>query len=176
MVELYYVWAVCEWHLANFARAEILFDHALKSLGEERLQMKSLILYAKAKLYHCRDEPLLAQHCIGLCLKENAMPAGTKFQVWDLWAEVAAWMDNDKLSTRCRMIADKMRVDENGVEGENLHTSTVMVPSARPPPDMEHLVRRDPWHFKIFDGSSKQRATSYERVRLPKSVPEQKCL
>ena len=26
MVELYYVWAVCEWHLENLSRAETLFD------------------------------------------------------------------------------------------------------------------------------------------------------
>ena len=114
MVELYYVWAVCEWHLENLSRAEALFDQALcmTTLGPEGSKTRSLIFYLMAQLQHYQDEPILAQHCIGLCLKDNTMPGKNIFKVWDLWADVAADMNNERLSVQCQELADKARVQE----------------------------------------------------------------
>ena len=179
MVELYYVWAICEWHLKNLSRAEALFDHAIRLLalgGEEGSQIKCLVLYAKAKLHHSRAEPLLAQHCIGLCLKENLIPAGTTSKVWELWAEVAVDLDNERLSLQCQQLAERARMKEDGPEGTDLLDAPVAPNSLQGRPDMQQLMRRDPWHLRIFGGSSRQRASSYHDVQIPLSTREQELI
>merc|ERR1711982_268716 len=91
LAQLYVTWAVCEWHLKNVPRAEVLFDHALRltEVGNEGSELRSIVLFCMALLQHYkRKEMYLAQHCICLCLKENSLHGGNA-PVWELWAEIA---------------------------------------------------------------------------------------
>merc|ERR1712084_5794 len=89
-VKLFHTWAICEWYCNNLSRAEVLFDHALRLIDncEEGLKLRSFLLYSIARLEYYEDEYPLAQHFIGLCLKENSMPGGNA-KVWELWSSVA---------------------------------------------------------------------------------------
>ncbi len=73
LAELFHPWALCEWHLNCLTRAGVLFDHALRwtEAGEDGSTLRSFILYSIARLEYYRGELHLAQHCVGLCLKEN---------------------------------------------------------------------------------------------------------
>lgn len=165
IVELYYVWAICEWHLENLSVAEDLLDQALRMVtsGEEGSEMRSLIFYAKAKLMQYQNKPTLAQHFIGLCLKEESriMRVNT-YKVWDLWAVVANDLGNTELSAQCQTIADQAKHDT----APNSMMDLVS-------PHMQHLMRRDPWHAKIFgtpnnpQQQQQQRSTSFHAIRLP---------
>merc|ERR1712232_406432 len=78
-------------------------DDALRVTGseEEDSSVRSLILYSMARLEFSRKEYLLAQHCIGLSLKENLLPGGNSL-IWEFWSEIAAQMGNDHLVKRCK--------------------------------------------------------------------------
>ncbi|GKY90427.1 hypothetical protein MPSEU_000016500 [Mayamaea pseudoterrestris] len=148
LAQLFHSWGICEWHLDNVERAETMLDHALR-LTENCLEgamLRSVILYTFARLEHSRGEPLLAQHCIGLCLKENAIPGGA-LKVWKLWSDVAASMDNDRLSQLCSKQAEKVAQDTQ--IGQLSQTAGVRRPHV-PPHDMANMLRREPWHDKIF--------------------------
>jgi tetratricopeptide (TPR) repeat protein len=156
LAELYHTWGVCEWHLDNLPRAQNLFDHALRmtnddltsrarggtissggSTGSDSSKLRSLILYSMARLHNYRGDHLLAQHCIGLALKEcTTIP-----RIWDLWARVAEKMGNDALSEKCQQQADLVRSKLDNQENER----------HQPPEDMRPLMRRDPWYHKIFE-------------------------
>jgi tetratricopeptide (TPR) repeat protein len=175
MPELFHTWAVCEWHLGELTRAEVLFDHALRmtNAGDEGSKLRSFILYSIARLEHFRGEPILAQHCIGLCLKENLMPGGNS-KIWELWADVATEMGNEVLAAQCEEQAEqaKSHEDENGPAGlsrllalKSPDASSSGLISRMKGPDMEQLMRRDPWHQKIFDMG--QRSRFFHGVRLP---------
>lgn len=170
--ELYHTWAVCEWHLGDLTRAEVLFDDAMRLVdsGEEGAKLRSFILYSIAQMEYYRDEYQLAQHCIGLCLKENAEHGGTS-KVWNLWADVASAMGNDELARQCKEQAVQQRKQErdNGVDGLSslLGSSkpdglSQIVGSASQP-----LMRRDPWHDKII-GNKKRSSGSFNSIELPR--------
>ncbi|KAL3924665.1 MAG: hypothetical protein SGILL_000902, partial [Bacillariaceae sp.] len=167
LAQLYVTWAVCEWRLRNVARAEVLFDHALRltEAGDAGAQLRSYILYAMAFLeYQERDDFYLAQHCIGLCLKENSYPGGNA-RVWDLWADIADDMDNERLEEQCLEEAEKCRAQE-----EDAVSSSEEILKAL---QTEGSLRRDPWHDKLQAVRGLQKDASfstdkfYSSLRLP---------
>ena len=148
LAELFHTWAVCEWKLGNPNRAEVLFDHALRVTdgGESGSPLRAYILHSIAKLEHHRGEHHLAQHCIGLCLKEDAMPGGNS-QVWDLWEEVASDMGNDSLAEDCAKQAELERKKEGSdVVGD----PTADLSRHMKELQMQHMMRQDPWYHKLF--------------------------
>jgi hypothetical protein len=162
LAELFHTWAVCEWHLGNLARADALFDHSLRltEAGEEGAIMRSFILHSIARLEYSRGELTLAQHCIGLCLKENVMPGGNA-KVWELWAMVAADMGHNALEKECVVQVDKAQRQEH----DNGPTGLSQLLSKGP--QMQQLMRRDPWHHKLF-GNQVLSNNFYTGVQLPK--------
>lgn len=170
LAELFHTWAVCEWHLDDTSRAEVLFDHALRMTdgGQDGSRLRSYILYSIARLEQSKGEHVLAQHCIGLCLKENLMPGGNS-KIWDLWADVAAAMGNRRLQQECLDQAANARSheDENGPKGlARLLVAAGNGGLARlKGVDMQGLLRRDPWHHKIF--GTDQPSSFFHGVRLP---------
>jgi hypothetical protein len=92
--------------------------------------------------YYERGEVYLAQHCIGLCLKENSLP-GTNAGVWQLWAEIAGnELDNPRLEEECW----------------NQYEKYTSVDNNRPPSSLEEVLkqgeleswmRQEPWHDKL---------------------------
>lgn len=166
--ELYHSWAVCEWHLGDLSRAEVLFDDAMRFVdsGEEGAKMRAYILYSIASLQFFRGEYELAQHCIGLCLKENAMPGGNS-KVWNLWADVASALENDELVRQCeeQVAALKREERDNGfslILGSGPDGLSKMVDASFQP-----LMRRDPWHDKIFGNRKGSSAGFFHGVELP---------
>jgi len=141
MAQLFNTWAVCEWHLGNLPRAEVLFDHALRLVGsgDDGSALRSYILYSIARLEYDLGELHLAQHCICLCLKENTMPGGYS-KVWDLWARVAEDMGDDHLAEQCAEQSSTAEEDNAGGAGSVLGKVNV-----------QRQMRKDPWHYKIFN-------------------------
>lgn len=176
MAELFHTWAVCEWHLGNLSRAEVLFDHALRltNSGEDGSKLRSFILYSIARLEYFRGEYELAQHCIALCLKENLMPGGNS-KIWELWADVATALGNEGLVRQCKEQATVLKKAErdNGVEGlsrmvefskADVAGLSKMVGAAAQP-----LMRRDPWHVKLFGSKNSISSGFFDGVELPTS-------
>lgn len=170
LAELFHTWAVCEWHLGNLPRAEVLFDHALRltDAGEEGYELRSFILYSIARLEYYRGEYLLAQHCVGLCMKENAMPGG-KSLVWKLWADIAMAMVNPSLENECLHHAEvAMKQEQDGLSS---FINSMPRASGRTGPDIhQFLLRRDPWQVKLFGLERTAKAASsdfYSTVKFP---------
>lgn len=113
---LFHSWAICEWHLGNFDRVEILFDHGLRltDSGSKGSNIRSLILQSVARfLFHSRRDYTLAQHCVCLALSERLRPGGTS-QIWYLWAKIARAMGNHALEDDCTNQARSLKgeIDE----------------------------------------------------------------
>jgi len=161
MVELFHTWGVCEWYCNNLPRAEILFDHALRLIeaGDTGSELRSVILYSIARLQYHRKEYVLSQHCIGLCLKENRMPGGN-VKIWELWGEVAKTSGNERLALKCKEQVEKLKSDLGLESGESM--TTVMTGK-----EIKHLMRKGPWHHKIFKQESPSRKKLLNGVRLP---------
>ena len=142
LAEMYHTWAVCEWHLSDLGRAEILLDHAIRltPAGAQGAKLRSSFLYTLARLQYFRGEYLLAQHCIALCLKENI---GSTVELWELWAKVAAAMKNRHLQQQCLEQASNARSTEAS-------TSDMSIKMRSKRPGFQDMMRRDPWHYKIF--------------------------
>ena len=115
LTELFLTWAFCEWHLGNIDRSETLFDNALRLVdpSEKGSELRAFILYCFAVLEFTElNELLLAQHCIGLSLKEGKLPGGSE-GAWKLWANIADEMGNTKLSNSCQDIAEKCELQRS---------------------------------------------------------------
>ena len=158
--ELLLTWAVCEWHLGNLSYADKLFDHAfeLSASSTDRgdtSKLLSLILYTRARFEYFRDEHRKAQHFIGLCLTENLMPGGNAI-VWDLWAAIAHEMGDGALAQYCQEHAAEVRRNEQGEGDPSGGLSQILKKGA----DIQHLMRRDPWHTKIFGNEGHDRLLS----------------
>ena len=174
MAELFYTWAVCEWHLENLSRAEVLFDHGLRLTpsGDEGAALRAHIMYAIARLEYDRGEYHLAQHCICLCLKENSLPAGNA-KVWELWAKVASRMGDSSLRQQC---SEQANLCERNAESGS--TSSMLMSIRKPglpimkSSDMLSMLRKDPWHYKIFDPESAPSDHFFQGVSLPGDVEE----
>jgi hypothetical protein len=175
LAELFHTWAVCEWHLENVSRAELLFDHALRltEAGEEGSRLRSFSLYSIARLEYYCGELTLAQHCIGLCLKENLMPGGNS-KIWELWADIAADMDNSDLELQCREQSKvtKRQEDDNSPEGLSrllafpTRDASSSGLSRIQGPDMQQWLRRDPWYHKLF-GDEAFSSSFFTGAKLP---------
>jgi tetratricopeptide (TPR) repeat protein len=159
--ELYNTWAICEWHLNNLPRAEVLFDHALRlvTAGEEGAALRSYILYAIARLELQRGEHHLAQHCLCLCLKEDAMPGGNA-RVWSLWSQLAKEMGDGYLADQCE---GQVQLAEKKLVEAEFASATTMTKA-----DMAKMMRKDPWHHKVFDmDSTDSKIPSFSTLSLP---------
>lgn len=175
--ELYHTWAVCEWHLGDLSRAEVLFDDAMRLVesGDDGAKLRSFILYSVANLEYFRGEYELAQHFIGLSLKNNAMPGGNS-KVWELWADVASAMRNEDLVRQCKEQAAALKREErdNGVGGLS-HILGQAKPnglSKMVGASSQMLMRRDPWHDKIFGNKKCSSAGFFSSVQLPSHAVE----
>lgn len=159
--ELFLTWAVCEWHLGSFGNAEKLFDHALELSApasidhDDSSKLRALILYSRARFEYFREEHRRAQHFIGLCLAENLMPFG-KSKVWALWAAVAYELGDAELAHQCQKHGVEARLDEDDENDSAAGTLSRVLKGA----DMQHLMRRDPWHTKIFGSESNDKLMS----------------
>jgi hypothetical protein len=134
---LFLSWAVCEWHLDNYDRTEILFDHALRlaDKSDEGLELHSYLLFTIARfLYHARKDYPLAQHCICLCLNDNQL-IRHNIDVWKHWSKIARAMNNDSLSDAC---LNQVLTLEN----ENIKLNDLPRLNAE---NMQQLLRRAPW-------------------------------
>jgi hypothetical protein len=168
---LLYTWAVCEWHMNNHSRAQILFQHVLKIVPGEDVSMRAFTLLAMAKLELSVGEYHRSQHFISLCLKEsNRGKFGA--EVWGCWAEVAMLMGNTRLASVCEKysaLAGK-ESEENLIRGAvDLGTLSLMAEPSQCT-DSPQLLRRDPWQSKIFGTPEQQHmASSFFRncVQLP---------
>lgn len=156
LASLFHTWGVCEYHLGNDARAEQLFDDAIRvtGSGEADSNIRSLILYSMARLEFSRQEYLLAQHCVALSLKENLLPGGNSL-LWKLWADIAEMMENDHLVQRCREQAALMYQEESGgtasdlsriLEERDIKSNSS---GGRTGPVMKEMFRRTPWYIKV---------------------------
>ena len=173
LASLFHTWGVCEYHLGNEARAEHLFDDALRvtGSGEADSTLRSLILYSMAKLEFARGEYLLAQHCIGLSLKENLLPGGNSL-IWKLWAEIAEKMKNDHLVQRCKEQALMRWQEESGgtASGLSRMLEERETESSHGLPDrmgsaMKDLFRKTPWYSKVCQSGRMDQAW-YKGARL----------
>jgi tetratricopeptide (TPR) repeat protein len=155
--ELLLTWAVCEWHLSNMDRAEDLFGHALRLVSPSDSELKSFVLYSLARFKYHRGELLLAQHCVGLALKECPAPLGDG-KLWDLWASIAREMGNEKLEKDCLDSAALATTPgtTRDVQGDRHVTDSLKARSRVEEgrlvdqPNVEKLMRRDPWQVKLF--------------------------
>ena len=166
--ELLLTWAVCEWHLRNMDRAEDLFGHALRLVPPSDSELKSFVLYSIARFKYHRGELLLAQHCVGLALKECLAPSGDG-KLWELWANIARDMGNSKLEKDCLdnvalALTPGKTMDEQGDnrDKDSLKTRS-RVEEARlvDKPNVEKLMRRDPWQVKLFGSLDSSSGSSY---------------
>jgi len=146
MAHLYHLWAVCEWNLQDFERTESLLDRAMRltAPGMEGAAARSTFLYTLARLQFHKGEYLLAQHCLALCWKENHHGDDAP-KMWELWAEVAAAMDNPTLQQQCLEQAERSVEDSNSV-------SKLL---SKSPTGLQGMMRHDPWHSKIFPSDTK---------------------
>ena len=164
LAELYHTWAIAEWHLEDLNRAEILLDHALRltPAGTEGAALRSTLLYSLARLQLYNDEPLLAQHCIALCLKENVGPLSP---LWELWADVARAMDNESLASECQAQAARAQSSEDMDQMSSLLLNSKSPSSGN---GLQDKMRRDPWHFKIFNSAPEKSYSPFAYgVQLP---------
>eukprot|EP00429_Kryptoperidinium_foliaceum_P004102 CAMPEP_0176008464 /NCGR_PEP_ID=MMETSP0120_2-20121206/3758_1 /TAXON_ID=160619 /ORGANISM="Kryptoperidinium foliaceum, Strain CCMP 1326" /LENGTH=893 /DNA_ID=CAMNT_0017341249 /DNA_START=306 /DNA_END=2987 /DNA_ORIENTATION=- len=146
-------WAVCEWHLGNLDRAEVLFGHALRLAPAES---RTNILYTIARFKHYQGELHVAQHCIGLVMKDSIYGGDEK--EWSLWAEIARDMGNVKLEEECLEKASLARA--TSPEQDDLSRFLKAARSRDDinggiAPSMEKLVRKDPWQTKLFGSQGK---------------------
>eukprot|EP00551_Chaetoceros_affinis_P009451 CAMPEP_0203669648 /NCGR_PEP_ID=MMETSP0090-20130426/5949_1 /ASSEMBLY_ACC=CAM_ASM_001088 /TAXON_ID=426623 /ORGANISM="Chaetoceros affinis, Strain CCMP159" /LENGTH=1189 /DNA_ID=CAMNT_0050534373 /DNA_START=368 /DNA_END=3937 /DNA_ORIENTATION=+ len=152
---LYHTWAICEWHLMNLDRAEVLFDHSLRltEAGISGSKTRALIFLSIARfLFHARQEYSLAQHCVSLSLTED-----TRLETsWLLWSKLANVMGNDKLSQACKNEIEKLK-GANAKQDKPL--SSVSHQS------INQLLRRAPWQHKIINMSNQD--SWYEANKFP---------
>ncbi len=159
LAALFHTWGVCEFHLGNRDRAELLFDDALRvtGSGESDSAIRSLILYSMARLYFLKGEYILAQHCIGLSLKENLLPGGNS-RIWRLWARVSKRMENDRLAKQCMEQWRLRRQEERGGNASDMSRllsernaeSSPRLPE-RTGSVMKEMLGKSPWYNKIHD-------------------------
>jgi hypothetical protein len=157
---LYHTWAICEWHLGNLDRTEVIFDHGLRvtDAGISGSETRSLIFLSIARfLFHARKDYRLAQHCVSLSLTENTKIKSS----WILWSKIANIMGNEDLSLACVEEAEKLM---NQSAGQNDELPTVNNPK------MNQMLRRAPWFHKIFGVSNHE--SWYNATSFPDDLDE----
>lgn len=168
--QLLHAWAICEWHIGNLDLAEVLLSHALRLAGttDAVSPIRSFILYSMARFKYYRGELHLAQHCIGLIMKDNIVPGGSG-KVWALWAEIARDMKNTKLEEQCLAHLAQGNVDNHG-KNDLAHLLNVCSNSevlAAVQPSVESMLRRDPWQVKLFTSVSDPFANMFKQLKFP---------
>lgn len=173
LARLYVGWAVCEWHLGNVPRTEVLFDQALRLTEvdtEEGSELRSFVLFCLAQLeLHERGELRRAQNCIGLCLKENSFPGGNA-PVWNLWATVARGLEDSHLeeeclreASKCKLRLETLREDEQRGGSSALDTMNMLKGSQ----NIRDLMRQKPWSEQLrFVRASRGGDDDHERPPL----------
>lgn len=172
LARLYHSWAICEWHLDNPDRTEVLFDHSLRMMdsGEDGSESRSLVMFSIARfLFHARQDQSLAQHCVCLSLTESIMPGGSS-KIWRLWSKIADAMNNDHLKKECLEQVEKLRQAEKVSDisrvlemdmssksirrrgGVSSSSSTSSSSSMAGP--AKRLLRRTPWYLKIYNSEA----------------------
>ena len=174
LARLFHTWGVCEYHLGNESKAQQLLEDALRVTGpgEADSTMRSLILYSMARLEVLRGEHLLAQHCIGLSLKENLFPGGNSL-IWKLWAEIAEKMENKVLEKRCKEQALLRWEEERGgtvsdlsrLLGARGSDSSSRLPE-RTGSVMKDMFRKTPWSSKVCHTSGRMDRVWYQGANL----------
>ena len=174
LAPLFHTWGVCEYHVGNKSRAQQLLEDALRVTGpgEADSTMRSLILYSMARLEVLRGEHLLAQHCIGLSLKENLFPGGNSL-IWRLWAEIAEKMENKDLEKRCKEQALLRWEEERGgtvsdlsrLLGSRGSESSSRLPE-RTGSVMKDMFRKTPWSSKVCHTSGRMDRVWYQGANL----------
>ena len=157
---LYHTWAICEWHLDNLERAEILFDNSLRLIesGGKGATNRALVLFSIARfLFYARNDNIVAQHCICLSISENLSPCGDAGS-WILWAKIAESMSNTELKYSCLAQAEKMEEMSNDL------TSLVMADHL----GIHQMLRRSPWQYKIQKPSRKGKGSWYNGISFPR--------
>jgi len=176
LARLFHTWGVCENHLGTYSRAEQLLDNALRVTGpeEESSAMRSLILYSMARLEYSRQEYLLAQHCIGLSMKENLLPGGN-YLIWKLWSQIADKMENEQLAKRCKEQALLRREEERGGSVSDLSRLLGERRDAeyyggrlpeRTGSAMTSLFRKTPWYSQVCPPSGRMDKNWYDGAKL----------
>ena len=176
LARLFHTWGVCEYHLGTYSRAEQLLDNALRVTGpeEESSAMRSLILYSMARLEYSRQEYLLAQHCIGLSMKENLLPGGN-YLIWKLWSQIANKMENEQLAKRCKEQALLRREEERGGSVSDLSRLLGERRDAeyyggrlpeRTGSAMTSLFRKTPWYSQVCPPSGRMDKNWYDGAKL----------
>jgi len=176
LARLFHTWGVCEYHLGTYSRAEQLLDNALRVTGpeEESSAMRSLILYSMARLEYSRQEYLLAQHCIGLSMKENLLPGGN-YLIWKLWSQIADKMENEQLAKRCKEQALLRREEERGGSVSDLSRLLGERRDAeyyggrlpeRTGSAMTSLFRKTPWYSQVCPPSGRVDKNFYGGAKL----------
>ena len=172
--ELMYTWGVSEWYMGNHARAEILFQHTLRTIPADDKTLRAFVLFAIAKLEIDRGEYFRAQHCISLCLTENRS-GNFGAEVWNLWSDLATLMGNERLALQCKGYAERtLRLErENRLNGAAVDLMALNLASGTHGEgnSQNQLLRRDPWHTKIF-GSYEQQDNASSFVRNAFPLPE----
>jgi len=154
LARLYVTWAVCEWHLQNIPRVEVLFDHALRLTevgSDEGSELRTFILFCIAQLeYYEREELHLAQNCIGLCLKENSLPGGNA-PVWNLWAKIARGLKNSHLEDECLNEAKRCKMELENLKEEDQQGSSALdtMNMLKGSENIQNLMRQKPWFDKL---------------------------
>lgn len=152
---LHHTWAICEWHLGNLDRTEVLFDHSLRLIdaGIRGSEARSMIFLSIARfLFSARQDYSLAQHCVSLSLTENTRSQAS----WILWSKIAAIMGNEQLSQSCKVEAEKL-IDQPIERSDALATVNNQ--------KMNQMLRRAPWHHKIFEICDQK--SWYESIKFP---------
>jgi hypothetical protein len=156
LAHLYHTWAICEWHLGNLDRSEVLFDHSLRvtDSGIRGSETRHLIFLSIARfLFNARQDYSLAQHCVSLSLTENTRSKAS----WMLWSKISMIMGNEKLSQSCQKEFEKVSRE---VVGQNDSLAAVKNTN------MNNMLRRSPWHHKLFDMHQR---SWYEALDFPDS-------
>jgi len=113
--------------------------------------------------YYERRDIYLAQHCIGLCLKESTLPGDdNNAPVWNLWAKIAREMNNSYLERKCLKEASKClitnTIDEVGDKDQGSSSAVETMNILRGSQKMKNWMRQEPWHDKL---QSIRRASSH---------------
>ena len=174
LARLYVTWAVCEWHLQNTPRVEVLFDHALRLTevgSDEGSELRTFLLFCIAQFeYYEREELHLAQNCIGLCLKENSIPGGNA-PVWNLWAKIARGLNNSRLEEECLDEAKRCKMELEDLKEENQQGSSALdtMNMLKGSDNIQHMMRQKPWFDKLHAARSSWENESNESSTISSS-------
>lgn len=170
---LIHTWAICEWHLGNYDRAEALFAQALDLSVRTQLGagIRSFILYSIARFKHYRGELHLAQHCIGLIMKESVFPGGLA-RVWALWADIAKDMNNRKLEEECLAKADLARRRGQDFKNDFGSRADTTSRTSAGTASGTGMLSKDPWYIKLFGVESEDGSSLFKQLKYPTPTPD----